>query len=583
MTSHTLSLQSVVSIAGTLDSLLKKSFGPNAMNILLSTPTGKLMVTSAGMTILKSLNIAHPVGQMLIRSIESHHRITGDSTKTFLLLVLHIFSGLDKIGSNQATGSRMKFVKILNDFKNFLLPRKIWPSLKSECAVQMSHLSEEELRELLLKLSRTHFGGRLGRRTRDHFTDQLVNFVLTASGGCREKLVQTLQFVLENFAVLFHENPGSTQFETKTLPGFILTRHFMQRNARELGTQVRFVLLGCTLETRESDTKQEAIFSGLDKASLQRALLWNQRCVTRHVTALKENGVRLLLATTRVSELVLHLCSTHGIHVVQCVDEEEMEFLSRVSHVPVIHDPRDLLAENPSWFIGCAGSCVTVVISGRPCLQIAKPFIATTANGGTSELQAGENVSMIVCAPTPGMCSQFKSAVYNALKNLHMAFDPLCTLESFSCEAASSSRELEGHVVSGGGAFELRVRNALKDHVSVTRDSDEKVVLNVLCDALVSVPLALLQNSYASASSRMNLAQLLQLTTKLHRNGDSEPGVDAVGGTALFPRNSGVVQPLASKVLLLHHVVDFVIQVLRIDSVVGVSKIQPESDSSDED
>ena len=87
MGSHELSLDTVVSVCTTLDNLLVKSYGPNALNVLLSAASGKLMVTSAGMTILQSLNISHPIGQMLIRSIQSHHRMSGDNSKSFLLLV----------------------------------------------------------------------------------------------------------------------------------------------------------------------------------------------------------------------------------------------------------------------------------------------------------------------------------------------------------------------------------------------------------------------------------------------------------------------------------------------------------------
>ena len=60
-------------------------------------------------------------------------------------------------------------------------------------------------------------------------------------------------------------------------------------------------------------------------------------------------------------------------------------------------------------------------------------------------------------------------------------------------------------------------------------------------------------------------------------------GVNGRTGTTLLEARSEIVQPLASKVLMIYQVLELVTQILRIDSVVSVSKLRPESDSSDEE
>ena len=147
-------------------------------------------------------------------------------------------------------------------------------------------------------------------------------------------------------------------------------------------------------------------------------------------------------------------------------------------------------------------------------------------------------------------------------------------------------------------------------------------MLKILSDSLLAVPLRLLQNSFAPAARRMNMAQLLQLTScgldkatsgpdlgnefsqraavcDVANSSGSGPGatdaalasirtsglqgVDGRTGTTLLEASTGIVQPLASKVLMIYQVLELVQQILRIDSVVSVSKLRPESDSSDEE
>ena len=216
------------------------------------------------------------------------------------------------------------------------------------------------------------------------------------------------------------------------------------------------------------------------------------------------------------------------------------------------------------------------------------------------------------CAPTPGMCSQFASVMYNAIRCLRMWTDPGNILNHLnptrnveshiSVDSDSETnptdkwRRITGYSICGGGAFELCVYRSLRNHMKSCRDAELREVLKILSDSLLAVPLRLLQNSYAPAAKRMNVAQLLKCASPMINDAldpslegvpqecsHSIVGVDGKTGTNLLHAGCGVAQPLASKVLMLYQVLDVVIQVLRIDSVVSVTKLCPDCDSSDEE
>ena len=649
MGSHELKLDTVVSVCSTLDNLLVKSFGPNALNVLLSTASGKLMVTSAGMTILQSLNISHPIGQMLIRSIQSHHGMAGDNSKSFLLHVCEILKNIHKAMSRDTNAGRMKFCKCLHKVKTFVLPERILPILVQSCG---KYLSSYNMKNGISEIISTHLQGKINHQTRDHFTQLLTNYIAMSCGKDITHLSETLQFILDNFDVIFHENPGISQLSSKSVPGIILTRDVLQNNPSGVNMDaIRFIVMGCSLEVKDSVVAQNAIFSGLQNGVMQQTLLWKQQQVRQYVQKLKDEDIKLLITTAHVSELFVHVCVTMDIYVVHCVDEEETALLSNVGGLPIVYESTELLSREVSDYIGLVDSCCNLVVGGRRCLQLVNP--RRNGNNESASKQSLEtqcplkNVhSVLICAPTPGMCSQFRSLMYNAIKCTHMLTDPKNVLEPQTIstvqtlpetnihpdhsnvqDATDAPKGIMAYPICGGGTFELFLHRCFKEILKDTDNAELQEVLKILSDSLLAVPLRLLQNSFAPSARRMNVAQLLQLTSSGRNDAASNPGPsdkfsqyvavcdeancdvanssgsDAEGtnaalttvrtsglrgvngrtGTTLLQASTEIVQPLASKVLMIYQVLELVAQILRIDSVVSVSKLRPESDSSDEE
>ena len=371
MGSHELSLDTVVSVCTTLDNLLVKSYGPNALNVLLSTASGKLMVTSAGMTILQSLNISHPIGQMLIRSIQSHHRMSGDNSKSFLLLVCEILKNIQKAVSRDTNAGRNKYCECLHKVKTFVLPKRILPILVQSCG---KYLSSDNMKTSISEIVSTHLQGKVNHQTREHFTQLLTNYIAMICNNDITQLRHTLRFVVENFDVIFHENSGISQLSSMSVPGMILTRDVLRNRPSGVNMDATsFVLMGCSLEMKDSVVAQNAIFSGLQNGVLQQTLLWKQQHVRQYVQKLKDQHVKLLITTAHVSELVVHVCVSMGISIVHCVDEEEIALLSKVGDLPIVYESTELLSGEVSKYIGLADSCSNLVVGGRRCLQLVNP------------------------------------------------------------------------------------------------------------------------------------------------------------------------------------------------------------------
>ena len=634
MGSHELKLDTVVSVCVTLDNLLSKSYGPNALNVLLSTSSGKLMVSSAGMSILQALNISHPIGHMLISSVQSHHRMTGDNSKSFLLLVCEILKNIQRTMPKDKNVDRIKYCKYLTLIKNTILPNKTMPILVGKCAKAVQF---DELNSNVSDLLRTFLQGKVNHQTRENFTHLLTHYILEACNSCT--LQEALQFTLDNFTFIFQENVGLSQLGSKAINGIVVTRDVMQNSSSGLKLEdVNFVFMACSLELKDSTVGQNAVFTGLQRSTMHKALVWKQQHVKKYMERLKGRSVKLLLTTVHISEMVLHLCSAVNIKVVHCVDEDEMVFLSKASNVPIIHESQDILEDGLYQYIGHADSFQNIVVAGKRCILLTDPKYIGPENNGIpnrpfyrSRKLCPLNIvqSVLVCALTPGMCSQFASVMYNAIKCLYMWADPVNILETTTAGTeprccgesdvfdnsttetgnADKQKGVMSYSICGGGAFELFLYRGLKNRMAFCYDTQLQEVLNILSDSLLAVPLRLLQNSFSPSANRMNIAQLLKLTSPVDTSAqpvggvsqNSSPhayesmeakvaflsnrivGIDSKTGTTLLEPVCGVVQPLASKVLMLYQVLDIVIQILRIDSVVSVKQHCPDYDTSDEE
>ena len=263
----------------------------------------------------------------------------------------------------------------------------------------------------------------------------------------------------------------------------------------------------------------------------------NNNMLGRHAEKLKEKNVKLLITTVHASEMVVHICSTMNIKVVHCVDEDEMMFLSRVSNVSVIHESEEVLTGEICQYVGHADSCQNIVVAGKRHIQLTNPkFYGPQNDGMPSWQQCRSNKlcplhivqSVLVCALTPGMCSQFASVMYNAIRCLRMWTDPGNILNpahnmeshiSVDSDTEANTTDKSGHItgysICGGGAFELCLYRSLRNHMKSCHDAELQEVLKILSDSLLAVPLRLLQNSYATAAKRMNVAQLLKCVSPM--------------------------------------------------------------------
>ncbi|KAJ8006532.1 hypothetical protein DPEC_G00108230 [Dallia pectoralis] len=112
-----LRLDSVLQTVSVLEAIVQRSFGPDGGQVLFTRDTGQILLTRQGTRILTALRLDHPLLRMVVECVRRHSSVTGDGSKTFILLLASLLREIQrhtrKAPQNAMTGFPMGCSRLL--------------------------------------------------------------------------------------------------------------------------------------------------------------------------------------------------------------------------------------------------------------------------------------------------------------------------------------------------------------------------------------------------------------------------------------------------------------------------------------
>ncbi|KAF3854768.1 hypothetical protein F7725_022823 [Dissostichus mawsoni] len=96
-----LHLDHVVQTVCVLESVVLRSFGPEGGQVLFTRDTGQAMLSRSGARILTALRLEHPLARMVVECVLKHSTVTGDGSKTFILLLASLLRMIHKMACKE--------------------------------------------------------------------------------------------------------------------------------------------------------------------------------------------------------------------------------------------------------------------------------------------------------------------------------------------------------------------------------------------------------------------------------------------------------------------------------------------------
>lgn len=528
-------------IARALESLVLRGFGPQGLQTLMCTSTGQVLVTNNGATIFNALHIGHPAGRLMVKAIDKMIQYTGDGSKTFIVMLSEI---LQQIDCKYTEKDRGKMIRGVTHFTHNVFP-----------VLQKQVLDHSRTSSLIndKKAFCDSFDGVLRSVISPHYSARVVeNLVTTVTSSFNfdlpsDSFYEQVFIITQNFSQFVIKTIGPSVTDSTALDSFIIQRDFALHLNLCPMEKVRFVILMCSIEEQVKQEDNESIYLSTND-SLRNFMLYQRERVDKFAQMCVEQKINVVISSVGIPKYCLQVLGSRNISVIHYLEEEDVEFLSQMCRKHVILEfPRVQFSEKE---IFVASSCQRVIIGGKPCVQLTP----------CGEGLAPYTKTLILAAPTDGLCGQLYTVIHKAIKSVYLS---LILSEGPSCTTAT---------IPGGTSFELMCSHFLTRWCKSKTLVDEGVQMaSILAEAFVGVA-RILHRNVTETTQNQTRDFLIKLSRVWERDADMN-SLHCLGfdrrGTLRDMDKEGVLEPIALKFHLVSCLMDLLCTLLKTDGIIG--------------
>ncbi|EDO45923.1 predicted protein [Nematostella vectensis] len=537
--------------------ILKKSFGPNGLDVMLRSSSGNILITNSGSMILESLTMGNPTERMIVEAARSLSGRTGSGASYFIIILAEIFreianiTGITKEKTLKELSAKTQielfsfsqaFNKIESErFDDLFL--RAFDNL--EVRVDLSEDNCELVRKKLKAVINTCLNGKFPKQQRDNLATLLADF-LHLSCSAHSQLYQFVLDSIDAFSEICLVCIGAPQDFSHVVEGVMIPQQMSTKTKgfgmRNFPNGFKFIALTFALDecTPETPTTLRITKGNLFDTTLN----WKRTNTLKILQYLKMQEIQLIITSKVMSDMVIHLCNQLNIAVIHSIPIETISYICNVLSIQPLQDLNLDKPTLPDIFQGSAKSCSPKIIGNQKYSHLVL---------GVSEVSAHQ---IMLCGPAEGLCRQYYLALLDALKAIKMTF-------------STDRRALL--LLPGCGLVEVALASDLQHLSKMITNTELALACQILGKSLLQIPRTLYQNSFAGKQGLQQFLTQLQIMETSWRNSNLSEGIDGRTGLPINPFVHEILEPLLAKKDTLHCVFQCVTQVLRINQVLGVA------------
>lgn len=287
--------------------VVKTTLGPKGMDKMLVSPTGEIVVTNDGATILKKMQIEHPAAKMIAEVAKTQEAEAGDGTTTAVMLAGKLLENAEK-----------------------LLDMKIHPSVISKGYRMAADKSQEILKEIAIRISPED----------DEVLKQIAITAMTGKGAehAKEKLSEIIVKAIKQVqvngnvdldSIKIEKSKGEEVKDTQLISGIVLDSEKVSSDMPSFVKNAKIALIDFALELKnpEIDTK----ISITSPEQLHGFLEQEEKTIKKMAEKIKLSGANVLFCQKGIDEYVRYLLSKQGIYACARVSKKDLERLAKAT------------------------------------------------------------------------------------------------------------------------------------------------------------------------------------------------------------------------------------------------------------
>jgi len=414
---------------------IRSTLGPKGMDKMLIDGGGDATITNDGATILREMDIEHPVAKMIVEVAKAQDDEIGDGTTTAVIIAGKLLEKAEALLDQDVHPT-----VIVAGYKQ--------AQIKSQEVLRKMAIDVSGDQEVLFKIAQTAMRGKGIEIAIDKLARISVDAALAVAGTQAKDLEENVKIV---------KIPGGRVEDSLINYGIVVEK---ERTGPEMPKKIekaRILLLEGTLELKKLGTDAKVtITEAKDLATFKEG---EEKVLREQVEAISKAGANVVFCEKGIGVTAQHYLAKSGILAARRVKKEDLKMLALATGARLVGDVMQAASKD----LGTAA-----LVEER---KVGKDKHMIFVEG----CEKAKAVSIIL----HGVSEQFLEEMERALEDaLNVVLDVIRS----------------GKIVPGGGAPEIRVAETLRQYAS-TMEGREQLAIRAFADAVEAIPFTLAENA----------------------------------------------------------------------------------------
>ena len=429
-------MTSNISAARVISEAIRSALGPKGMDKMLLDNFGDVVITNDGATILKEIDIAHPIGKMMVELSKMQDQEVGDGTTTVVILAGEFLAKAGEL----FTADKIHPTILVEGFR-------VATEKAIEYLNEMASDVSSDDNAILTNVVQTTMGSKIVARSSELLAKIVIDAVKSIDPG-------TGRIDIDDIKV--EKKEGEDIESTILIKGIVLDKEVVHAGMPKSLDSPKIALIAEAFEI--SKTEFDSELSITDPSKIQEFLDREAGMIQKMVDKVIESGANVVIAQKGIDDIAQHLLAKQNIMAIRRVKKSDMEKLSKATGANILTKIKDLTKED----LGTAGKAYETKVGDDDMVFI-------------EDCPLAKSVTILIRGGT-------ELVVDEAERSIH---DAICVVRNVLEDKK---------VVPGGGAPEAFVSRKLHKFAE-SLVGREQLAVQAFAEALEVVPRTLAENS----------------------------------------------------------------------------------------
>lgn len=414
--------------------VVKTTLGPKGMDKMLVSPTGDIIVTNDGATILSEMQIEHPAAKMMVEISKTQDAEVGDGTTSVVMIAGKLLENAEKLFDKKIHPTVIT--------KGYRIAAEKAQIILEELALKITPDDEEILKQIAV----TAMTGKGAEGSKEKFSEIIVSAVKQVYAHGKIDLKD----------IKIEKARGDGIEGTKLILGIVLDKEKVSSDMPSVVHASKIALVDFPLEIKNPEIDTKVSISSPEQ--LQGFLMREEKAIKDMVEKVKESGANVIFCQKGIDDFAQYLLSKSNIYACRRVARSDMERLAKATGGKIVSNLNELKNSE-------LGNAERVE-------EIKRGDEIFTYVTGCKNPRA---LTILVHGGTAHVIDEVERAIHDGLGVV------VSTLKT-------------GLVVPGGGAIEIEIARRLRQF-GQSLSGREQLAVEEFASALEFIPITLAENA----------------------------------------------------------------------------------------